>query len=43
MEYTSDVIHSDKDDLDTVNYDHMLEHAKMVVGFVTELGLSPSK
>ncbi|KAF3910326.1 hypothetical protein ABW21_db0208064 [Orbilia brochopaga] len=38
MDYSSELIHSPKDDLDTVNPKHMMEHAKMVVGFAYELG-----
>ncbi|KAI1913406.1 Leucine aminopeptidase 1 [Ophidiomyces ophidiicola] len=33
----SPTIHSPADELSTINYDHMLEHAKLVVGFMTEL------
>ncbi|KAI1644242.1 Zn-dependent exopeptidase [Daldinia loculata] len=34
-------IHSANDTLDTINFDHMLEHAKLVLGYAYELALSP--
>ncbi|KAI1471879.1 Zn-dependent exopeptidase [Daldinia caldariorum] len=33
-------IHSAKDTLDTINYDHMLEHSKLVLGYVYELAFT---
>ncbi|KAK2747960.1 Leucine aminopeptidase 1 [Myotisia sp. PD_48] len=33
-------IHTDRDTLSLINYDHMLEHVKLVVGFMTELALA---
>ncbi|KAK6344497.1 Leucine aminopeptidase 1 [Orbilia brochopaga] len=38
MDYSSELIHSTRDSMDTVNPQHMIEHAKMVVGFAYELG-----
>lgn len=35
---TSDYIDSAQDTISTVNFDHMLEHAKMTVGSAYELG-----
>ncbi|KAI1084067.1 Zn-dependent exopeptidase [Whalleya microplaca] len=37
MDETSPYIHTDGDTMDTVSIDHMLEHAKMVVGYAYEL------
>ncbi|KAI2615130.1 Zn-dependent exopeptidase [Hypoxylon sp. NC1633] len=37
FDLTSPYIHTDGDTLDRVSYDHMLEHAKMVVGYAYEL------
>ncbi|KAF3939525.1 hypothetical protein ABW19_dt0208709 [Dactylella cylindrospora] len=42
MEYSSELIHTTSDTIDTVSFEHMLEHAKMVVGFLYELGYSES-
>ncbi|KAF2112847.1 transferrin receptor [Lophiotrema nucula] len=38
----SPYIHSDKDTLATVNWDHMIEHAKLTVGFAYELAFAGS-
>ncbi|KAI0381679.1 Zn-dependent exopeptidase [Hypomontagnella monticulosa] len=40
MDLTSPYIHTDGDTLDRVSYDHMLEHAKLVVGYAYELTLA---
>ena len=40
MDDSSKSIHTENDALSTVSYEHMLEHAKLVVGFVVELGLT---
>jgi leucyl aminopeptidase len=40
MEDTSDYIHSTQDTMSTVNFDHVLEHAKMTVGFAYELAFA---
>lgn len=40
MENTSEFIHSPEDTIDTVDFGHMLEHAKMTVGLVYELGFT---
>lgn len=37
FDLTSPYIHTDGDTLDRVSYDHILEHAKMVVGYAYEL------
>ncbi|KAL7624716.1 hypothetical protein AAE478_006287 [Parahypoxylon ruwenzoriense] len=37
MDLTSPYIHTDGDTLDHVNYDHVLEHSKLVVGYAYEL------
>ncbi|KAI1417876.1 Zn-dependent exopeptidase [Hypoxylon sp. FL1857] len=37
MDLTSPYIHTDGDTLDRVNYDHILEHVKLVVGYAYEL------
>lgn len=36
----SPYIHTSGDTLDTVNYEHMLQHAKMTVGFAYELAFA---
>ncbi|KAF3917149.1 hypothetical protein ABW20_dc0110417 [Dactylellina cionopaga] len=38
MEYSSELIHGTGDTIETVNFEHMVEHAKMALGFVYELG-----
>ncbi|KAF3154193.1 Leucine aminopeptidase 1 [Orbilia oligospora] len=38
MEHSSDFIHGTGDTIDTVSAEHMLEHAKMSLGFAYELG-----
>lgn len=38
MEYSSELIHSTGDTIETVSAEHMLEHAKMSLGFAYELG-----
>ncbi|ORX95315.1 hypothetical protein BCR34DRAFT_629047 [Clohesyomyces aquaticus] len=40
MEYTSDLIHTTADTISTVNFDHMIEHGKMTVGFAYELAFA---
>ncbi|EPS42889.1 hypothetical protein H072_3172 [Dactylellina haptotyla CBS 200.50] len=40
MEYSSELIHGTTDTIDTVNFEHMVEHAKMALGFVYELGFA---
>lgn len=40
FEDSSPVIHTPSDTLDTVNFGHMLEFAKIVVGFAYELGFA---
>ncbi|KAI0004798.1 Zn-dependent exopeptidase [Xylariaceae sp. FL0662B] len=40
MEDTSPYIHTDGDTMDTVSIDHMVEHAKMVVGYAYELAFA---
>lgn len=42
FEDTSPYIHSDADTLDKVDFDHVLEHAKMTVGFAYELAFATS-
>ncbi|KAK8094608.1 leucine aminopeptidase A [Apiospora hydei] len=42
FEDTSQLIHTDRDTMDTVNFDHVLQHAKMTVGFAYELALASS-
>ncbi|KAK6845029.1 leucine aminopeptidase 1 [Apiospora arundinis] len=42
FEDTSKLIHTDRDTMDTVNFDHVLQHAKMTVGFAYELALASS-
>ena len=37
---TSPYIHTDGDAYDTVSFDHILEHAKLVTGFVYELAFA---
>ncbi|KAI2468412.1 Zn-dependent exopeptidase [Annulohypoxylon bovei var. microspora] len=37
MDITNQDIHTDRDTLDKINWDHLLEHAKMVVGYAYEL------
>lgn len=37
----SPYIHTKEDTLATINYDHMLEHAKLTVGLAYELAFSP--
>lgn len=37
MDLTSPYIHTDGDTLDRVSFDHMIEHAKLVVGYAYEL------
>lgn len=39
MEMSDPYIHTDGDTMDYISFDHMLEHAKLVVGFTTELAL----
>ena len=33
-------IHTQNDTLDNIDYDHMAEHVKLVMGFVYELGFA---
>lgn len=40
MEHTSKLIHTTQDTVSTVSYDHMLEHAKMTLGFAVELAFA---
>ncbi|KAF2175239.1 Zn-dependent exopeptidase, partial [Zopfia rhizophila CBS 207.26] len=40
MEYTSELIHTAQDTISTVSFDHMIEHAKMTVGFAYELAFA---
>lgn len=40
MKYSHPQIHTHFDTLDLVSYDHMLEHAKVGLGFVAELALA---
>lgn len=39
---TNPYIHSDADTLDKVDFDHVLEHAKMTVGYAYELAFTAS-
>ncbi|KAF3923544.1 hypothetical protein AA313_de0207340 [Arthrobotrys entomopaga] len=40
MDNSSESIHSPQDTIDTVDFQHALEHAKMVLGFAYELGFA---
>jgi leucyl aminopeptidase len=40
MENASPVIHTAQDTIDTVNFNHALEHAKFTVGVAYELGFA---
>ncbi|KAK6542154.1 Leucine aminopeptidase 1 [Orbilia ellipsospora] len=40
MDNSSESIHSPEDTIDTVDFKHAVEHAKMVVGFAYELGFA---
>lgn len=40
MEYTSQYIHTTSDTISTVDFDHVIEHAKMTVGFAYELAFA---
>ncbi|EWC43980.1 leucine aminopeptidase 1 [Drechslerella stenobrocha 248] len=40
MEHTSNFIHGTGDTIETISPSHMIEHAKMVVGFAYELGFT---
>ncbi|KAJ6259490.1 hypothetical protein Dda_5127 [Drechslerella dactyloides] len=42
MDDSSEMIHTTSDTMETVNPTHMMEHAKMVVGFAYELGNAAS-
>ncbi|KAI1095273.1 Zn-dependent exopeptidase [Rostrohypoxylon terebratum] len=37
MDITNKYIHTDRDSLDKINFDHVLEHSKMVIGYAYEL------
>ena len=39
MQYSHPQIHTENDVLGAISYDHMLEHAKLVVGFTVELSM----
>lgn len=40
MDETSPYIHTADDTLDTVSYEHMIEHAKLVTGYAYELAFA---
>jgi bacterial leucyl aminopeptidase len=40
FEDTNPLIHSSRDTMSTVNFDHVLEHAKMTTGFAYELAFA---
>lgn len=37
MNITNQDIHTDRDSLEKINFDHVLEHSKMVIGYAYEL------
>lgn len=40
FDLTSQLIHTNKDTLETVDYDHMIQHAQMTLGFLYELAFT---
>ena len=40
MEYENPYIHTAQDTINRVDFTHMVEHAKLVVGFVVELAFA---
>ena len=41
FKYSDQKIHTTEDKIEYLSFDHMLQHAKLTLGFAYELGFSP--